>query len=120
MHPLYAAASEIADKLKAARLQVVHLSSELSQAGYDLRVVKAKVERGLIKKVGGEKALGPTVESRARIFTLALEADENYKAQVKRRNAIKLKLEEAKVEVASLRDKLNMMLAAMKAAEDSN
>ncbi len=120
MHTLYETAREKTDLLKEARLQVVHLSSELSQTEYDLHLSKAQVERGLIKKVGGEKALGPTVESRTRIFTLAVDADENYKAQLKRRNAIELKLEEAKVEVATLRDKLNLMLTAMRVTGDSD
>ena len=120
MHTLYETASEITDRLKEARLQVVHLSSELSQTKYDLRVLKARVERGLIKKVGGERALAPTVESRARIFILAVDADENYKTQLERRNAIELQLEEAKVEVATLRDKLNLMLTAMRITGDSD
>ena len=120
MHALYTTASEITDRLKEARLQVVQLSAELSQTEYDLRLLKAQVERGLIKKVGGEKALAPTVESRARIFTLALDADENYKAQLGRRKAIELQLEEAKVEVAALRDRLNLILTAMKVTGDSD
>ena len=120
MHTLYETASEITDKLKEARLQVVQLSAELSRAEYDLRLFQARVERGLIKKMGGEKALAPTDKARARIFTLALDADENYKAQLKRRNAIELQLEEAKVEVATLRDKLNLMLTAMRITGDSD
>jgi len=117
MHPLYAAATEVVDRLRAARREVVDLSAELAQAEYGLRLAQARVERGLIKKVGGERALAPTVEDRARIFTLALDADQDYREQCQRRDGLKASLEEAKVEVASLRDKLNVMVAAMRATE---
>jgi len=119
MHPLYEKAIEVAEKLKEARLQVAHLSSEWAEAEYDLSVAQARAERGLIKKVGGEKKLGSTVESRERVFTLARDADEDYRAQLERRNQAKIRLEQAKVEAASLSDKLNIMLAAMR-AEKSN
>lgn len=117
MQPIYEAANEIVERLRLARLEVVHLSAELAQAEYDLRLAQARVERGLIKKVGGEKALGPTAEDRARVFTLALDADEEYQARLKGRNALALKLEEAKVEVATLRDRLSVLLAVMRAGE---
>ena len=117
MHQLYAATIEIVDGLKEARLEVVHLSAELAQVEYDLRLARARVERGLIRKAGGERALAPTVDDRARIFTLALQADSAYRAQLDHRREIGVRLEEAKVQVAALRDKLNVMLAAMKAEE---
>lgn len=117
MHPLYARATEVVDRLRAARLEVVHLSDELAQVEYGLRLAQARVERGLIKKVGSERALAPTVEDRARIFVLALDADQDYRERLKRRDGLERRLEEAKVEVASLRDELNVMLAAMKARE---
>jgi hypothetical protein len=117
MHPLYGEAIAVAEKLKEARLQVVLLSSELAEAEYGLAVVQARAERGLIKKVGGEKKLGPTVESRERVFTLARDADEEYRAQLERHGQVKMKLERAKAEAASLRDRLNVMLAAMRAEE---
>ncbi len=120
MHPLYTAAMETTDKLREARLQVASLTMELSQAGHALQLIQAKVERSLIKQVKGEKALGPTVEDRARIFTLALDANPDYQAQLKRHDEIELKLEQAKVESAFLRDKLSVMLAAMKATGDDN
>ncbi|MDY7039319.1 MAG: hypothetical protein SVX38_00490 [Chloroflexota bacterium] len=117
MHPLYGEAIEIAEKLRGARLRVVSLLSELAEAEYDLAVVRARVERGLIKQVGDEKKLGPTVESRERVFTLGRDADEEYRAQLGRYGQAKMNLEQAKVEVASLRDRLNIMLAAMRAEE---
>jgi hypothetical protein len=120
MHPLYTAATEVVDRLRAARLEVVHLSADLAQAEYDLRLDQARVERGLIKRVDGEKALAPTAKDRDRIFTLALDADPDYGKQLGRCNALKMRLEEARVEVASLRDKLSVMLAAMKATEDDS
>jgi len=116
MHPLYEASIATIEELEEARLRVVHLSMELSQVEHDLCLRKAQVERGLIRKVGGEKALAPTVEDRARIFTLALAADPEYEEARKRRDEIALGLEQAKVKVAALRDRLNVMLAAMRAA----
>jgi hypothetical protein len=117
MHPLYEASIATTEELKEARLRVVRLSTELSQAEHDLCLLRARVERGLIRKVGGEKALAPTVEDRARIFTLALAADPEYEAARKRRDEIALELEQVKVEVAALRDRLDVMLAAMGAVE---
>ena len=118
MHPLYEAAMEITDRLRETRLQVASLSMELAQAEYQLQVIKAKVERGLIKKVESERSLGPTVEDRARIFTLAVDADPDYQAQLKQHAQLKLKLEQVKTEAAFLRDKLTITLAAMKATEN--
>ncbi len=84
-----------------------------------MRLSQAKVERGLIKKVGSEKALAPSVEERGRIFTLALDADEEYRTRWRERNEVALKLEEAKAEVARLRGRLNVMLAVLRAGEES-
>jgi hypothetical protein len=117
MHPLHSVANETVDRLKVVRLEAARLSAELVQAEYDLRLAQARVERGLIKKAGGEKSLGPTVEDRARIFVLALDADEGYRACLKRRDELALKLEEAKAEAASLRDRLSVVLATMRAGE---
>jgi len=111
MHPLYTAATEVVDRLRAARLEVVHLSADLAQAEYDLKLAQARIERGLIKRVDGEKALAPTAKDRDRIFTLALDADPDYG---------KMRVDEARAEVASLRDKLNVMLAAMNVAADDS
>ena len=116
MHPLYEAAIAATEELRKARLRVARLSVELSQADYRLHLLKARVERGLIKRVGGEKALAPTVEDRARIFVLALDADEDYQAERRRCDELRLELEQAKVEAAALRDRLDVMLAAMRAA----
>jgi len=124
MHPLYTAATEVVDRLRAARLEVVHLSADLAQAEYDLKLAQARIERGLIKRVDGEKALAPTAKDTAkdrdRIFTLALDADPDYGKQLGRCNALKMRVDEARAEVASLRDKLNVMLAAMNVAADDS
>lgn len=117
MHPLYTTAMETTNALRDIRLQVSSLSMELSQAEYHLQVVRAKVERGLIKQARSEKALGPTVEDRTRVFTLALDADAEYQRQWKRCHDVGLKLEQARAESASLRDKLSVLLAAMQTAE---
>ncbi len=117
MHPLYEAGMKIIDRLRETRLQVASLSMELAQAEYQLQVIKARVERALIKQVKSERALGPTVEDRARIFTLAVNADPDYQAQLKQHAQLKLKLEQVKTEAAFLRDKLTITLAAMKATE---
>lgn len=117
MHPLYEEASEGVERLRAARLEVVRLSAELARAEYDLRLIQARVERKWIKTAGGEKALAPTVEDRARILLVALDADEEYKAALERRDALALRLGEAKVEAEALQNRLRVMLAAM-GAED--
>ena len=120
MHSLYAAAMEVVERLEKARQRVVHLAADLARAEYDLRVRKARVERELIKKVGGERALAPTAEDRARVFTLALDADAEYREKFQRWQEIKLALEEAKVEVAALRDRLSVMLAVMRAGSETD
>ncbi|HIE39129.1 MAG TPA: hypothetical protein EYH30_00630 [Anaerolineales bacterium] len=117
MRPLYEASIAATEELQEARLRVVRLSAELSRVEHDLRLLRARVERRLVRKVGGEKALAPTVEDRARIFTLALAADPEYEAERKHRDEIALELEEAKAEVAALRDRLDVMLAAMRVVE---
>ncbi len=117
MHPLYEAANEVLEQLHKARLEVARLSAQLVQAEYDLRLSQAKAERGLIKKVGSEKTLAPSVEDRERIFTLALDADEEYRTRWRERKEVALKLEEAKAEVARLREKLDVMLAVLRAGE---
>jgi hypothetical protein len=117
MESLYPDAVEIADRLKEARLQVVQLSAEVAEAEYDLAVTKARVERDLIKKVGDEKRLGPTSESRERVFTLARDADEEYLAQLKRHSEAGIRMEQARVEVQSLRDRLDIVLTAMRSGE---
>jgi hypothetical protein len=113
MHPLYAKSTEVVDQLREARLAVARLAAELSQAEYALRVDQARVERGWIKKVGGEKALAPTSEDRARIYVLALDADPDYKAALARRDDLERELAVAKVEAQALTDRLNVMVAAM-------
>ncbi len=117
MHALYEPALELAAKLKDARLQAASLSQELLETEYQLKVTKAAVERELIKKVKTEKALGHTLEDRTRIFTRALDADTNYQALRKKQAELSLKVEETKIEVSYLRDKLSITLAAMKAPD---
>lgn len=117
MHPLYSEARDLVEKLQAARLEVARLSAELARAEYDLRVTQARVERKWIKKAGGEKALAPTAEDRARILLVALDADEEYRAALERRNALALRLEEARVEADALRNRLSVILAAMRSEE---
>ncbi len=113
MHPLYEEAMQVAERLREARLEVIDRTVEAAQAEYDLAVVQARIERGLIKKVGDEKRLGPTVDSRERVFTLARDADQEFLAKLQQHNESKLKLDRAKVEVSALHDKLNIMLAAL-------
>ncbi len=117
MHPLYDEANDVVEKLRMARLEVARLSVELAQAEYDLRLTQARVERKWIKKAGGEKALAPTVEDRARILLVALDADEEYRAALERRDALALRLEEARVEADALRNRLSVILAAMQAKD---
>ncbi|MEW6080124.1 MAG: hypothetical protein AB1724_20125 [Thermodesulfobacteriota bacterium] len=115
--PLYETALELAEKLKEARLQAAALAKELLETEYQLKVAKAGVERALIKKVRSEKVLGNTLEDRTRIFTMALDADGDYKARLKQQADLTLKLEQAKIETSFLRDKLTVTLAAMRMPE---
>lgn len=85
--------------------------AKIGQPGWD------NASRQVPKKVGGEKQLAPTAEARARIFTLALDADEEYRGKLARRDEIQAKLEQAKVEAGYLRDRLNILLAAMRSHE---
>ncbi len=117
-HPLYPEAMEIVKQLRAARLEVARLSAQLNLAEYALRLAQARVERGLIRRAGGEKALAPSAEDRQRIFIRALDADEEYQARLRERNELALRLEEARVEAAYLREKLSVILAAMRAGEE--
>ena len=119
MHPLYNEAVAIADSLREVRLRAVALAAELGRAEYDLRVVQARVERALIKRVGNERSLAPTVEGRTRIFVLALDADADYVAGRKRADDLSERVQRDKVEAQALSDRLGVMLAAMR-ADDSD
>ena len=116
MHPLYERASAVVDELGTARMQVVGLAADLAEAEYDLRVSKDKVERVLIKKVGGERALAPTAEDRARMLTLAVDTDPEYRRLLNRREELQTSLDKAKAKAASVRDRLSLMPAAMRSA----
>lgn len=118
-HSMYPEAMEVVERLRAARLEAARLAAQLHQAEYVLRLVQARVERELIKKAGGEKALAPTAEDRQRIFICALDADKEYQDRLRERNELALRLEEAKTEVAYLRDKLTVILAAMRTGEET-
>ncbi|RME35108.1 MAG: hypothetical protein D6793_07700, partial [Thermoflexia bacterium] len=93
MQSLYEEAIRLVEELREARLKAVRLAAELAKAEYDLRVAQARVERHWIRQAGGEKNLAPTVEDRTRIFTLALDSDEEYRARRERRDALALQLE---------------------------
>lgn len=118
MHPLYDESMEVVDDLREERLRVARLTKELAEVEYQLQLTRAKIERGLIKRVGSERKLGPTVEDRTRIFTVAVDADEAYQAQRAERVRLKLELGESKAREASLRDKLKVMLAAMRSSDE--
>lgn len=81
-HPLHAEALKITETLQETRLKEVQLASELAQAQYKLSVIKARVERSLIKRVKNEKFLESTAEARERILILARDADPNFVAQL--------------------------------------
>ncbi len=115
MHSIYTSANNTHNQLKAARLVAAHLSAKLVKAEYDLRVAQAKAERAVIRKAGGERSLAPTAEDRARILTVAVDADPDYQVLLQAQRALSLRLEEARIEVAYLRDQLNLALTAMKA-----
>ncbi len=114
MNPVYDEAMQLADKLHDARLEIVRIAGELTQAQYELTISAAKIERALIKRVGDEKKLAPTADARERIFILARDADEEYRAQHDRCNRLQLELDKTKAEAATLQDKLRIMTAAMR------
>jgi hypothetical protein len=114
MHPLYDEAMSVVTDLGDERIRIAHLAKELAETEYELQLRQAKIERDLIKRVGSERKLGPTVDDRARIFTVAVDADEAYQALRKKRTQLELELAEAKAQETSLRDKLRVMLAAMR------
>ncbi len=113
-HPLYVEATKTTEILQETRLKEVQLASEFAQAQYKLSVIKARVERTLIKRVKEEKDLGHSVESRERVFVLARDADPDFVAQLKHVSEIQLRLELARAEILSLRDKLNVLLTSMR------
>jgi len=119
MKDLYNDTLQVVEALKAARLQVVQLSTQLADLEYHLGVVAARIERGLIKKVGDEKKLGPSLDSRERIFVLARDADQDYVALRSRRDSLQEQVETAKVEVKYLQDKMAVMMAAAQADQSA-
>jgi hypothetical protein len=118
VHPLYEAALEVAKRRREARIRIAQLASQLGRIAYELRVTQAKVERALIKRYPNEKALGPTADSRARIYTVAVDADEGYKALRQRHEEAEIALGEARAEEGLLEDQLRVMLAAMRGSGD--
>ncbi len=67
-----------------------------------MTVAAARIERGLIKKVGDEMKRNwdrPSLDSRERIFVLARDANQEYLALWQRRETVNERLEVAKVEV---------------------
>jgi hypothetical protein len=114
MNNLYEETMTVAAQLRVARLKVVQLSTQLNGLVYKLGVAAARIERGLIKKVGDEKKLGPSLDSRERIFVLARDADQEYLALWQSRETVNEQLEIAKVEVKYLQDKMAVMLTAAK------
>ena len=114
MQNLYDEALRLAEEVKSARLNVLKQSKALAELSYKLNVKKSKIERGLIKQVGDEKRLGPSLDSRERVFVLARDADADYIAlyeQVENANEL---LETAKITVEYLEDKMTIMLTAMR------
>lgn len=118
-HPLHAEALKIAETLRESRLKEVQFASEFAQAQYKFSVTKARVERNLIKKVKNEKSLESTAEARERILILARDADPDFLAQLKQVDEIQLRLETARAEVLSLRDKLSVFLTSMRSDKSS-
>jgi len=114
MHPLYGEAMALVETLGETRLRAARLASELAQTEYDLSLLRARIERYQIDRAGDERRLGLTAEVRERVFALACEADSEYRAHRQRREASQLALSEARARVATLTDRLNVILAAMR------
>ena len=100
---------EIVAKLGETRREVARLSKELRTARYEMAVARARVERALIKKVGGERNLAPTADDRQRIFTLALDADPDYRAKWKKYSDLQYQLDVASAEQRTLEDELRAL-----------
>jgi len=113
----YEQALQLAEEIKAARLEAAELSSTLSLERHESAVIKAKIERGLIRKVGGERQLAPTVEDRERIFIVACDADDEYKRRWKNLHDKKLVLSRTKIEIATLEEKLKIVLEALQSEQ---
>lgn len=114
MSTLHEESLAVVEQLHAARLELIRLTLALKQAEYDLALAKARIERAWIKKVGDEKKIGPTTEDRERVFILARDTDEDYRTQYARYTAAYEQAERGKAEVATLHDKLAVMLAALR------
>ncbi len=108
------------ERLEEVRQEIARLSVGLTEAEYQLQVIKARVERALIKRVGGEKALAPTAEDRQRIFALALEADEDYRRQREAVQTLRQRLEERKAEERTLRDRFTWTLTLLRTLGGDN
>ncbi len=114
MQITYAQALQVAEELKTAKLQAAELSSAIALERHELAVIKAKIERGLIRKVGGERQLAPTVEDRERIFIVACDADGEYKRRWKNLHDKNLVYSRAKIEISTLEEKLNILSEALR------
>jgi hypothetical protein len=119
MHPLYSEATQLLKKLKEKRLEVAQLSSQIAQQDYQLTLTRTKIERGLIKKVGDEKKLAPSADSRERIFILARDADSSFLQQHQHLQELKLMLENAKIEILYFQEQIALMQIAMKIEKPS-
>ncbi len=117
MQITYEQALQVAEELKTVKLQAAELSSEISLEQHELAVIKAKIERGLIRKVGGEKQLAPTVEDRERIFMVACDADDEYKRRWQDLHEKNLTQSQAIIEISTIEEKLTIMLQALRSEQ---
>ena len=115
MHPLDQEAMAITESLRETRPRAAQLAAELGRAGHDLPVGQARVERALIKRGGGGKSMAPAADGRARIFVLAMDADADHRLERHRVDDLSQRLARHRAEVRSLSDRLNVVLAAVRA-----
>ena len=108
---------QVVEELKIAKLQAADLSATITLERHELDVIKAKIERGLIRKVGGEKKLAPTVEDRERIFIVACDADGDYKRRWKALHDKRLTSARSQIEIEALDDKLKIMMEALQSEQ---
>lgn len=99
--------SDCIDHLKTVRLQYAEALINLEKRAINLAYAKAKAEQNIVDQIGNgkAKAVGSNADDRARVLTVHIEENENYK--VARENHLRAQHDvyRLKAEKDSLEDK---------------